>query len=132
MNSNLKIRPNWFKAMYLYSVVGGGGFGLMMLLNVGPMASTDSFVSATLGCYALGFAVVALLGVRQPLKFVPLLAMQLVYKTIWFAFVFFPALFAGHAPSYASVMAIIYATFIVGDLITIPFLWLFQDIPVQG
>ena len=74
MTVNLKVRIGWLKAMYLYSVVGAGGFGLTLLLNIVPTVSSDPFTAAALGCFELALALVALLGVRQPLIFGPLLA----------------------------------------------------------
>ncbi len=71
------------------------------------------------------FGLVALLGLRDPLKFVPLLLAQLVYKIIYMAAVVSPLLIAGNFPAYAVGQAIIFLTYIIGDLIAIPFGYVF-------
>jgi len=65
------------------------------------------------------------LGLRSPLKFVPVLLMELCYKSVWFIGVLIPLFAAVRFPSYAIPMAIIFATFIIGDLIAIPFHYIF-------
>jgi hypothetical protein len=44
---------------------------------------------------------------------------------VWFIGVVLPVLIRGEFPSYAIVQVIIFATFIIGDLIAIPFWYLF-------
>jgi len=66
-----------------------------------------------------------ILGLRSPLKFVPVLLLQLSYKTIWFIGVVLPLWITAHFPGYAIPTVIIFATFIVGDLIAIPFSYVF-------
>jgi len=63
----------------------------------------------------------SILGLRSPLKFAPLLLMQLCYKSIWFLGVLLPLLITAHFPAYGITMVIIFATYIIGDLIAIPF-----------
>lgn len=120
------IRWGWLKGMYLYTFVGAGGFGLALLLSgdSGPFTSPDPFFAATLGCFELAFALAALLGLRDPLKFAPLLAVQLVYKLLWFATVFAPLMLQGQVSEYA-ILSFVFATFIIGDLIAIPFAHIF-------
>jgi len=126
MRNDVNVRRNWLRAMYVYTFLGAGGFGLSLLLfgESGPFASQDPFFSATLGCFELALALVALLGLRDPLKFAPLLVAQLVYKVLWFVAVFVPLLLQGQAGDYA-ILAVVFATFIVGDLISIPFAYIF-------
>jgi hypothetical protein len=120
------IRWNWLKGMYLYTFVGAGGFGLTLLFfsKSGPFASPDPFLAATVGSFELALALAALLGLRDPLKFVPLLVAQLVYKLLWFIGVLAPLLLQGQVPSYTPILAFVFATFIVGDCIAIPFAYI--------
>jgi hypothetical protein len=74
---------------------------------------------------SLAFGLLSILGLRSPLKFVPVLLIQLCYKSIWFIGVVLPLLVTGHFPSYAIPTVIIFATYIVGDLIAIPFSYAF-------
>ena len=62
----------------------------------------------------------------SPLRFVPVLVLQLSYKVIWFLAVFFPALVAGQVPTYGWGLAAIFATFVIGDLVAIPFPYLLE------
>ncbi len=66
------------------------------------------FVTATIGFLAFGF--LSIFGLRSPLKFVPVLLLQLCYKSIWFIGVILPLLISAQLPSYAIPIAIIFAT----------------------
>ena len=63
----------------------------------------------------------SILGYLAPLRFIPVLLLQLVYKSIWFVAVLLPALFAGAVPVYGWILAGIFATYAIGDLVAIPF-----------
>jgi hypothetical protein len=65
------------------------------------------------------------LGLRSPLKFAPVLLLQLCYKVVWFIGVLLPILFAGEFQAYALLYVVIFATYIIGDLIAIPFSYVF-------
>jgi hypothetical protein len=65
------------------------------------------------------------LGLLSPLKFAPILLLQLSYKVIWFIGVILPILFAGKFQTYALLHVVIFATYIIGDLIAIPFSYVF-------
>jgi len=77
------------------------------------------------GSVYLAFGFLSIFGLRSPLKFVPVLLLQLCYKSIWFIGVILPLLISAQLPSYAIPMAIIFATFIIGDIIAIPFSYVF-------
>jgi hypothetical protein len=51
--------------------------------------------------------------------------LQLGYKLIWLIGVIFPLLFAGKFPTYGILYVVIFATYIIGDLIAIPFSYVF-------
>ena len=77
------------KFMYLYTIIGAGGFGLGILLIPNTMISLfrwpdqDPVVFGITGSVYLAFAIVSLFGLRSPLKFSPILLLQLFYKSIW-------------------------------------------------
>jgi hypothetical protein len=52
--------------------------------------------------------------------------MQLCYKSIWFIGVVFPLLATGKFPLYAILLVVIMASYIIGDLIAIPFSYVFS------
>lgn len=123
----MKVRWTWLKIMYAYTLIGAGGFGLGILLVPGLMMKMMGFPAqdpVTLGIAGSVFcacAVLSVLGLRSPLKFAPVLVLQLLYKLIWFIAVVLPLLVSGQFPGYAGILAVIFATYIIGDLIAIPF-----------
>jgi hypothetical protein len=122
----LKIRYNWMRFMYGYIIVGAGSLGLGFLvapkvvLNLLGYPSQEPIWSGVGYSVMLAFAILSILGLRAPLKFSPVLLLSLTYKVIWFIAIFIPLLLAGELPSYAIPTGMIFATYIVGDLIAIP------------
>lgn len=55
----------------------------------------------------------------------PVLLLQLFYKSVWFIGVVAPLLVVGKFPIYAIMLVIIFATYIIGDIIAIPFSYVF-------
>jgi hypothetical protein len=51
--------------------------------------------------------------------------MQLVYKPVWLLAVVLPHALRGEFPSYAVVISMIFLTYIIGNLIAIPFRYVF-------
>jgi len=117
--------------MYIYTIVGAGGCGLGMIVVPDVIKSVigwpheEPIAAGIVGSVYIAFGILSIFGVRSPLKFVPVLFLQLCYKSIWFIGVILPLLFAGRFPNYAIIIAIIFATFIVGDLIAIPFSYIY-------
>ena len=135
--SGATVRWGWLKFMYLYTIVGAGGFGLGMIFAPGIMQSMfrmpdrDPVVFGVAGSVYVSFGILSILGLRSPLKCVPVLLMQLSYKSIWFIGVFLPLLLAGKVQMYGVLFAVIFATYIIGDLIAIPFSYILGKRPDQ-
>jgi len=131
MIENYKIRWGWLKFMYIYTLIFAGGVGLSMIFFPDLIQTTflwpvnEPIVFGIVGSVYVGFGLVSILGLRSPLKFAPILLLQLNYKVIWFVGVVLPLLIAGRYPSFGIPMAVLFATFIVGDLIAIPFPYVF-------
>ena len=131
MSREMKIRWRWLKGMYIYTIVGAGGFGLGILLVPGTVGSlvggppVEPLVFGITGSVYVAFALLSVLGLRSPLKFSPILLLQLGYKSIWFITVVLPMLAAGRLPAYGVLPVAIYTTYIIGDLIAIPFGYVF-------
>jgi hypothetical protein len=131
MSNTFNVRWGWLKGMYIYTIVGAGGFGLGIIFapnimrTMLSMPSQDPIVLGIAGSVYLAFALLSILGLRSPLKFTPVLLLQLTYKIIWFVGVIFPILLAGKFPSYAILNVVVFATYIIGDLIAIPFSYVF-------
>jgi len=129
MTSEFRIRWGWLKTMYGFTVLVAGGYGLGMIFVPKLMQPTsptcDPVNFGVLGSVYLAFGILALLGLRDPLKFVPVLVLQLVYKTIWFLGVFFPLLLTGRFPASEILTVVIFGLTVAGDLVAIPFRFVF-------
>ena len=131
MSGNMKIRWGWLKGMYIYTIIIAGflGVGIIfmpeMIKTKFPWPVEEPTAFGIVGSVYVAFGLLSILGLRSPLKFVPVLLMQLFYKAIWFIGVFVPLLVTGNFPSYAVPMVIIFVTYIIGDLIAIPFSYVF-------
>lgn len=126
-----KIRMGWIKGMYAYTIAGAGLSGLAMLLAPGTvqrvfgMGSQDPVFFGVAASVWLAFGVLSCFGLREPLRFLPVLCMQLFYKTAWVLGAVIPAAATGRLPDYAGFIVVIMLSYIVGDLIAIPFSYVF-------
>ena len=131
MQQDFKVRWGWLKFMYIYTAVSAGGFGLGMvfvpdvIISMLKFPSQDPIVLGAFGCMLISSGILGILGLRSPLKFVPLLLFQLFYKTIWFVAVLVPFLLANEMQFYVIVFILIFASYIIGDLFAIPFSYIF-------
>ncbi len=131
MSQDNKVRWGWLKGMYIYTIVGAGGFGLGIITmpdairTIFGWPGQDPIVLGVTGSVYLSFALLSILGLRSPLKFAPVLLLQLSYKLVWFIGVILPIVMTAKFPSYAILYVVIFATYIIGDLIAIPFPYVF-------
>ena len=131
MSKKTNVRWGWLKLMYIYTIVGAGGFGLGVVVMPDVMRSTfswpnqDPIVLGIVGSVYIAFGLLSILGLRSPLKFVPVLLLQLTYKVVWFIGVLLPIFLSGKFQTYALMYMVIFATYIIGDLIAIPFWYVF-------
>jgi len=131
MSQDNKVRWGWLKGMYIYTIVGAGGFGLGIITmpdairKIFGWPGQDPIVLGVTGSVYLSFALLSILGLRSPLKFAPVLLLQLSYKLVWFIGVILPVLVTAKFPSYAILQVVIFATYIIGNLIAIPFSYVF-------
>ena len=72
-------------------------------------------------------SVLALLGLRYPLKMLPLLLLQMLYKTIWLLAVALPLWRAGKFDVTAHELFVACAVGVVGDLIVIPWRYVLDN-----
>jgi hypothetical protein len=132
MPNDIKIRWGWLKFMYWYTIVGAGGFGLGIIFMPDTMISIfgwpnqDPVVFGVTGSVYLSFALLSILGLKAPLKFLPVLLLQLFYKSIWLVGVIIPLLITGKLQNYAILYIVIFVSYIIGDLIALPFPYLFS------
>jgi hypothetical protein len=67
------------RAMYVFTVVGFGDRKLPALLHPATLSPGDSVILSVLGATAL----LAVVGIRYPIKMLPLLFFEFVWKAIW-------------------------------------------------
>jgi len=131
MSKDMNIRWGWLKGMYILTIIHAGGSGLGMILipstirSIFGWPSQDPIVFGICGSVWVAFGLLSILGLRSPLKFSPLLLLQLTYKGVWFIGVILPVLIAGEFPAYALGYVVFFTVYIVGDLIAIPFPYVF-------
>lgn len=130
MPKPLVIRRQWMRFMYVYTILGAGGCGLGIVIVPEAMKGVfrwpgdEPIALGIVGSVYVAFGALSVLGLRDPLKFAPVLLLQLCYKSVWFAAVVLPLLIRGRFPDYGLLTAAIFATYIIGDLIAIPFSYL--------
>lgn len=123
----------FIKIMYVYTIIGAVimGIGIIFfneqIAEVFGFNKQNPFFFGISGSLYLSLAVTSILGLINPVRYIPILIMQLVYKIIWFAFVFIPNGIANGFKMYAIYIAIAYSTYIIGDLIAIPFKYIFSN-----
>ena len=79
------------RAMYLFTVVGLAIEKLPALLHPATLSPGDSVILSVLGATAL----LAVLGIRYPIKMLPLLFFEFVWKSIWILLFGLPLLLSG-------------------------------------
>jgi len=131
MGMGFNVRWGWLKAMYIFTIIHAGGSGLGIILIPSIMRSffgwpsQDPIVFGICGSVWVAFGLLSILGFRSPLKFSPILLLQLTYKVVWFIGVIIPILIAGKFPPYATGYVVFFLIYIIGDLIAIPFSYVF-------
>ena len=132
MENAIKIRYGWLKAMYLYTLVTAGGLGFAMLFFPGRLQlllhfpAQDPVTFTLYGSIVLAAGLIAVPALFFPLKFVPLLLLQLVYKPVWIVVTAIPIFMKGEWPPHVVLITVVFLIYIVGDLIAIPFPYLFS------
>lgn len=131
MSQVKSIRWGWLKAMYILTIIIAGGLGLGIIffpdhIKSFFLSSCDPIPYGIEGSVFLAFGLLAMLGLRDPLKFVPVLLFQLTYKTVWLVAVALPLMVTGRFPASHIITVVIFMLFIVGDVIAIPFSYVFK------
>jgi len=130
MNDEVKVHLNWLRFMYAYTIVGAGGIGLALLIAPNTAMSLLSIpaeepIMAGVAYSAwLAFGILSIFGLRSPMKFVPVLLLQFTYKVVWFIGVIAPIAITGAMPSFGFTMIAIFASYVIGDIIVIPWRYL--------
>lgn len=118
MSANINVRWSWLKLMYWYTILGAGGYGLLIIVAPAfvqsttqclmPFPAQDPLIFGYMGSAMAAFAFLSILALRAPLRFVPVLMLQLVYKIIWMLGVYIPLVMSGNNSLYATLLAAIF------------------------
>ena len=133
MSQDKNIRMGWIKGMYIYTILGAGLSGVGMIVAPGfsqrlfGMGEQDPIFFGIAASIWFAFGLMSFFGLKHPLKFLPVLCLQLAYKTVWVIGVVIPLVVSGNLPGYAGLIIVIMVSYIVGDLIAIPFHYIFSD-----
>jgi len=115
------------RIMYYITIFGAGGFGIMMLIAPNFVIALLSQPAQDLYLYGVAaavwtaFGLLAILGLRDPIKYMPILLFQFVYKLIWVFTVFLPNVIIGGIRFDTITLLLIFLLYIVGDFLTLPF-----------
>lgn len=133
MTREKKIRMGWIKGMYLYTIFGAGLSGLGMIISpkmiqrLFGMGEQDPVFFGVVASSWLAFGIMSLFGLKWPYRFLPVLCLQLLYKTVWIVAVILPLMLTGRLPEYAGLIIVIMVSYVIGDLIAIPFHYVFAE-----
>lgn len=125
------IRWGWLKFMYIYTIIGAGAMGVVIIFAPDVIRSVfhwpfeEPISMGIVASVYVAFGVLSVFGLWSPLKFAPILLLQLCYKSVWFGLIILPLVVTGKLPAYSIFFVIIFATYIIGDLIAIPFSYIF-------
>jgi hypothetical protein len=124
---------NWLKGMYLANVLISGPIGLTTLVApalvralMGVPAGDPVHFGIAAGTIPLAFGIAGGIGLRFPLRMAPALLIQVLYKSLFLLGVILPQAIQGGIPGYAVPLALLFALFILGDVIAIPFPYIFS------
>jgi hypothetical protein len=116
------LRLYLMRALYLLTFVGVGMAVWPALINHGK--PWDPMYGVAFSFWAAYSALMGL-GIRYPLAMLPLLILQLFYKSVWLLAVALPLSSAGPLDPVASELTRVFIGAIVADLIVIPWPYVF-------
>ena len=137
MTNGTKIRFGWIKFMYCFTIAGAGLPGLGMILfpekmiAMNKLGPQDPMMYGIVAGVWFAFGILSVFGLRSPLKFLPVLMMQLCYKSAWIIGVAIPLIIAGKM-SPSDPMFFMSILTLIGDLIAIPFPYVFSKQPADS
>jgi len=130
-HSEIKIHPNWLRFMYAYTILSGGILGFALLVAPSAMLpalgvpTEEPFLAGMVYSVWLAEGILSAIGLRYPVKFAPVLLVQLTYKLIWLVTIIIPHMVTEQLPMFAVTMSAVYITFVIGDIIAIPWRHIF-------
>lgn len=112
---------------------------LLVLIGLAPDALSEVFnhqnpldpVTGVAYSFWSAFALLCFLGIRYPLKMLPLLFLQLFYKSIWLLGVYMPLHASGNLSEATEGLFMACAIGVVLDLLIIPWTYVYREFLVR-
>jgi hypothetical protein len=127
-NGKVDFHPNRLRFMFALTVFFAGVQGVAYLTVPNLVASLFGapvaevvWAAGYAYSYLVAQAIIAVLGLRSPLKFSPVLLVQATTKIVWIFAVAVPGLVAGTLSSFALALCVINALWVIGDILVMPF-----------
>jgi len=130
-DTEVKFHLNRMRFMYAATAIFAGFIGISLLIAPSTMQSMfgypaqEPIMGAVVYTVWLAFALLSIAGLRSPLKFAPILLLEITYKTIWLVAIAIPAAITGTLYSFALENAVLFVLFIVGYIIAMPWKYIF-------
>ncbi|NOU49914.1 hypothetical protein HG263_05105 [Pseudoalteromonas sp. JBTF-M23] len=119
-----KTRIYALRAMYLFIVVGLGLSNTPEALSsAGVSADSDTVINAIL----IGFMVLSFIGVFFPLKMLPVLMLELLWKVVWLAMFALPMHLSSGLDEYSMGVAFACLIGVVLTPIVLPWRYIYKD-----
>ena len=124
MNEISAVRIYALRAVYLLNLAGGAWMFWPALLH--PSRPLDLFEGFAFSFWA-GLTTLMGLGLRYPLRMLPLLLLQLFYKTVWLLAVALPLWSAGRWDARATSSTRTFVAAVAADLLVIPWAYVVEQ-----
>ncbi|MEO1101144.1 MAG: hypothetical protein AAFW65_04795 [Pseudomonadota bacterium] len=116
------------RTMYAAAILGAGAVGVVTLFTpqlatryiFADAISVDVYVRI-LGALWLALGAIAAFGLLAPTAFVPVLLIQLVYKSAWLGFAAYPAVISGNRETGLLFLTALFTVWVVALLLLVPF-----------
>jgi hypothetical protein len=127
MKKHKEINLLGLRGMYILTsaVAGLSGLGILIspdfIISIFDLPEQEPLFFAISGTMYLSLGLLAIIGWKSPIQFIPLLLFQLFYKVIWLAVYAFPLILSNQFPMYGNAYLILFILFVIGDIYVIPF-----------
>jgi hypothetical protein len=116
MNEVSLFRLYLLRALYLLVVVG---LGIVIWPGIIHHETPWKLMEGTVNCMLAAFSLLCAVGLRYPLKMLPVLFWEIIWKTLWLGLVALPQWLSGHVDE-AIVPSIFACSFVVLFYIAVP------------
>jgi hypothetical protein len=114
--------------MYLAAILGSGIAGAVVLFApavamryVFLSEVADDHVTRVLGAAWLGLGLISLVGIEDPIRYSPVLALQMVAMAAWLLFDGAPGFLAGRSDRAHKIYSAVFAVWVAALILTLPF-----------